>query len=304
VHPISSAKVKNAVVDRLTRRAARKAQLRRVAILASPDKPGAAEALKRLRAWLKGRADIVFAEATHDTTRLVAQLPELLVVLGGDGTLIGAVHGLGATQAPIVGVNLGKLGFLADFTIEDIEQHGDFLFEPEVPVLPRLLLDVRLKQNGETLQTLAVNDCVIRDGFPFRMIEIMVKADAERVAEIRGDGLIVATPSGSTAHNLSAGGPILEPSGSSFILTPICPHALTFRPLVMDARREVHIRVNRANEGTHVTIDGRIVRRFSIGDEIVIRKHAAEFLLVRNPRRSSWYALRQKLFWGRSPASR
>jgi len=118
---------------------------------------------------------------------------------------------------------------------------------------------------------------------------------------VRGDGLIVATPSGSTAHNLAAGGPILEPTGQAFILTPICPQALTYRPLVMDTRRRIVMRVLQANEGTTVAKDGRVCPRFRPDDRIVITRYAADFLLVRNPKRSEWHALRRKLRWGEGP---
>jgi NAD+ kinase len=133
------------------------------------------------------------------------------------------------------------------------------------------------------------------------MIELRVGVDGDEVAHIRGDGLIVATPSGSTAHNLAAGGPILEPTGAAFILTSICPQALSYRPLVLDARRRIDIRLVQANPGTTVVTDGRVLTPFQTGDRIVITRYAADFLLVRNPRHSEWHALRRKLRWGEGP---
>ena len=133
------------------------------------------------------------------------------------------------------------------------------------------------------------------------MVELTVEADGDEVSEIRGDGLIVATASGSTAHNLSAGGPILEPTAEAFILTPICPHTLTFRPLAMDARRRIVVCVTQANEGTSVTFDGHVRRPFQMSDRLVITRYPADFLLVRNPRHSIWHALRRKLLWGQNP---
>lgn len=274
----------------------------RVAIIGSPEKDSAAETMQRLRRWLDGRAEVVFAELAYDSGKALRTRPELLFVLGGDGTLIGAVHMLREQQLPIVGINLGKLGFLAEFTIDEIEREGDFLFDGDLPVTRRVMLHARLEhKNASAFETLAVNDCVVQAGPPFRMIELTVEADGDRVSEMRGDGLIVATASGSTAHNLSAGGPILEPTAEVFILTPICPHALTFRPLAIDARRRIVVRAAQANEGTTIAFDGHVRRPFQASDRLVIRRHPADFLLVHNPRHSAWYALRRKLMWGQGP---
>ncbi len=274
----------------------------RVAIIGSPEKDSAGNTMERLRRWLEGRAEIVFAELLYDAGKVLPARPDLLFVLGGDGTLIAAVHTLRERQLPIVGVNLGKLGYLAEFTIDQIEAEGDFLFDGELPVTHRVMLQARLEQgDGSSFETMAVNDCVVTAGPPFRMIELTVEADGDQVAEIRGDGLIVATASGSTAHNLSAGGPILEPTAEAFLITPICPHALTFRPLAMTSRRRVVVRVTQANEGTTVAFDGHVCRPFQTPDRLVITRYPADFLLVRNPRHSVWRTLRRKLMWGQSP---
>jgi len=274
----------------------------RVAIIASPDKPGAADALQRIRHWLTGRAQVVFAQATYDSRQSLAHQPDLLFVLGGDGTLIAAVNSLGQQQLPVVGVNLGKLGYLADFTADELEREGEFLFAQDLPITRRIMMEITLlHRDGSSQRTPAINDCVILAGPPFHMIRVTVTVDGDEVAEVRGDGLIVATPSGSTAHNLAAGGPILEPTGEAFILTPICPQALTYRPLVMDARRRIEICLAQANEGTAVAADGRVLREFQLSDRIVITRYPADFLLVRNPKRSEWTALRRKLRWGEGP---
>ena len=179
--------------------------MKRVALIGSPDKPSVPETLARVQEFLKGRATEVFARISYDSAGALPMKPDLLIVLGGDGTLIAAVHGLGAQQLPILGVNLGKLGYLAEFTLNELERNGDFLFANGLPITPRLLLDVTLERaDGERVGSPSVNDCLIVAGAPFRMIEIAVESDGDEVANIRGDGLIVATPSGSTAHNLSA----------------------------------------------------------------------------------------------------
>lgn len=276
--------------------------MRRVALIGSPRKPEAAAVLDRLRHWMHGRAEVVFAETTFESAPALPAQPELVIVLGGDGTLIAVVHGLGQRQVPILGVNLGKLGYMAEFTLDQLEREGGFLFDGELPIGPRLMLDVTLdRADGSREHSPAVNDCVIMAGTPFRMIELAIECDGDQVAELRGDGLIMATPSGSTAHNLSAGGPILEPTAAAFLLTPICPHALTYRPVVMDASRVIDIHLRDGNEGTTVSIDGQRNWPLRAGDTLHIRRYAADFLLVRNPQWSPWRALRRKLMWGAGP---
>ncbi len=277
-------------------------KVQRVAVIGSPDKPGAAQVLERVTTWLDKRAEVVFKEITYDSAKVLATRPDLLVVLGGDGTLIAAVHNLRERQLPIMGINLGKLGYLADFTVEELENEGDFLFSGALPITRRTMMQVSLEHMDGRMQSMpAVNDCVLLAGPPFHMIQCVAEVDGAEVAIVRGDGLIVATPSGSTAHNLAAGGPIVEPSGEAFILTPICPQALTYRPLVLSAERRIVLRVEQANEGTTVATDGRICRPFQASDRIVITRYGADFLLVRNPKRTEWHALRRKLRWGEGP---
>lgn len=274
----------------------------RVALIGSPQKTTASDLLERTRRWLAKRVDIVFADVTFDASQALPSKPDVIFVLGGDGTLIAVVQSLQLDQVPIVGINLGKLGFLAEFNIDQLEQDGEFLFSGVLPVTRRILLHVRI-QNGETgsFEALAVNDCVVLNGPPYRTIELRMEADGDSVAELRGDGMIISTPSGSTAHNLAAGGPILEPTAESLILTPICPHALTFRPLVMNSNRRLTLQVTRVNEGTTAVIDGQITRPLHATDRLTITRYPADFLLVRNPIRSPWYSLRRKLMWGQAP---
>lgn len=276
-------------------------RVERVAIIGSPMKPAAVEGIERARRWLNGRAELVFADLTFDSREAWKHAPELLIVLGGDGTIISAAHNLGYDQVPILGINLGKLGFLTEYTLAQLESFGDFLFQGPLPISRRLMLDVSVGKPDSAWRMMAVNDCVVVSGPPFRIIPLNVYVDAEEVARMRGDGLIVASPTGSTAHSLSAGGPIVEPTAPAILLTPISPHALTFRPTVLDSHHQVGIQLREPQEGVHVVIDGRFVRPIGPDDRITIRRHAAEFLLVRNPRDSAWAALRRKLMWGAGP---
>ncbi|MBK8915686.1 MAG: NAD(+)/NADH kinase [Phycisphaerales bacterium] len=276
----------------------------RVAIIGSPDKKAAPEAMQRIRRWLNGRAEVTLAEITRDAGRVAAADAQLVIVLGGDGTLISVVHGLGASQVPVMGVNLGKLGFLADFTVEELEQEGEFLFSGELPVTRRIMLRVEHHAaSGAISESVGVNDCVVLAGPPFRVVELTIETDSDLVAHVRGDGLIVATPSGSTAHNLSAGGPILEPTLDSFVLTTICPHGLSYRPLVISSERKITVGATRANPGTAYVVDGQAPRPLAFGDQLVLSRHPSTFAIVRNPRHSPWHALRRKLKWGQGLAT-
>lgn len=270
----------------------------RVAVIGSPEKESVPQTMERACRWLAERAEVVFSELTYDSSRALAKRPDLLVVLGGDGTLIAAVHNLRERQLPIVGVNLGKLGFLAEFTVEQLEGNGQFLFEAAPPVTRRVMLDVRLEQaDGGVFETLAVNDCVLLSGPPFRMIEMRVEADGEDVAEIRGDGLIIATASGSTAHNLSAGGPILDPTMPAIVLSPICPHTLSLRPLVLPDSVRLGLAVEGSTE-MDLTLDGQ--EGFRVGPEtrVVVERSADVVGLIRPPGRTFFDVLSAKLSFG------
>lgn len=273
----------------------------RVAIIGSPAKPAAAAGLERARHWVAGRAELVYAGLTFDSRPAWQQGAELLIVLGGDGTIISAAHALGMDQIPILGINLGKLGFLSDFTVSQLETYGEFLFQGPLPISRRVMLDVTVKNGVAEYHTLAVNDCVVLAGPPFRIIHLALDVDGEEVARVRGDGLIVSTPTGSTAHNLSAGGPLVEPGAPATILTPLCPHTLTLRPMVLTADRQIGVRMLTSNEGTHAVIDGRVVHPIGATDKLLLKRYAADFLLVRNPRESPWSVLRRKLMWGAAP---
>jgi NAD+ kinase len=276
--------------------------MKRVALMGSPDKSDVRDTMDRVRELLADKVKVVFEDVTYDCTEAMAAHPDLYLSFGGDGTLISIVQCLDHAQVPVMGVNLGKLGYLAEFTLSQFERGCDFLFTNGLPYSPRVMLEVQLQRvSGEVQRSPAVNDCVILAGKPFRMIELRLEADGDEVAMLRGDGLVIATPSGSTAHNLSAGGPILEPTAEAFILTPICPHALTFRPVVVDARRQINVCLLDGNEGTTVSIDGQRNWLLKAGDRLRIQRHEADFLLVRNPEKSIWWSLRRKLMWAAGP---
>ncbi len=297
---------------------------KRLIVLANLDKSPVAGALKQLRPWLSQRAVIV---AEPDFKSLAAQgssveLPEadLVIVLGGDGTMLAVAQHAAAANLPILGVNFGKLGFFAEFSLDDLKRHWDTIVSGACQTSQRLMLQVmvfdataapcwtnRLDEPHQSFRAVALNDAVITAGPPFRMIELQlaINPSPKRMTDTisTGDGLIVATPSGSTAYNISAGGPIVSPGIDAFCITPICPHSLAFRPIVINADSGVRVRVLSANEGTSLVIDGRLPVQLRCGEQVYIQRHEKPLTLVNNPDLSYWSMLAKKMHWAARPRS-
>jgi NAD+ kinase len=208
---------------------------------------------------------------------------------------------------PIIGVNVGKLGFLAEFSVDELENFFPQLIEGNVPIDRRMMLDCRVlgpdkgKSQKEKFCSAAINDCFITAGPPFRMIELKILVDSQPLAGCVSDGLIISTPTGSTAYNLSAGGPIVSPKMDAIAITPICPHSLSFRPILIDANSTIEVFGIRVNEGTTISIDGQVSLRLSDDDVIKVCKQNSHFLIVNNPLRSQWDTLATKLSWAEKP---
>jgi NAD+ kinase len=271
----------------------------RIYIAGNPDKPTAPEALEDLAAWLADRAEVVGAKLACDPQEIVAARPDRLIVLGGDGTMLGVARSLGSQQIPIIAVNLGKLGYLADFSLEDLKETFDRVVADAALISRRMILGVSLP--GANGSELALNDCVIHAGPPFRVIRLAVRVDGEPLTTVSGDGLIVSTPGGSTAHNVSAGGPILQPGISAFVLTPLSPHSLTHRPLVVECDSTIEVTAVTANEGTVVSLDGQRTVPLRTDEVVIIQRSPTDLQLVRNPKHSRFHTLVTKLKWGQSP---
>lgn len=275
---------------------------RRVFFLSNPDKPEASAALDDLGAFAESRCDVVGRSDDLNGAAAIAAGADRIVVLGGDGTLIGVARSLGDRQIPLIGVNVGKLGFLAEFSVDELKGAFDRALSEDGLIDHRAMLDVGLHRDGDPESTyLAVNDCVIQAGPPFRIIRLGVRINGEHLTDVDGDGLIVCTPSGSTAHNLSAGGPIMQPGVEAIILTPLNPHSLTHKPLVIERDAVIEIHAVDVNPGTTAIIDGQVSCAMSPGDRVSIRRSAASFLVVRNPQYTKWHKLVTKLHWGQSP---
>jgi NAD+ kinase len=224
---------------------------------------------------------------------------DLVVVLGGDGAILRACRQMGANQLPILGVNLGRLGFLADVSPSEFREHFAKIQNRQYHVVRHLMFECLLTRGDGTAQTyLGLNEVVVSSGAALRMIDVRLAINGEAVTTYSGDGLIVSTPVGSTAHSLSSGGPILRQDLAAFVITPICPHALTNRPLVDSSECTYTLTAPEAPEGTMLVIDGQIKLPLCAADRIDIRQAAVKFQMAKLPGSSYYATLHRKLGWG------
>ncbi|HVP28562.1 MAG TPA: NAD(+)/NADH kinase [Myxococcota bacterium] len=282
--------------------------LRRVGICLKPAQPQAAGSARGLAKWLTDRGlEVVLDEDAGDAVGApgvpraeLGACVELVVVLGGDGTLLSVARALGSRPVPILGVNLGTLGFLTEIALDELFAALDRVLRGEHRIETRMRLDVvavRAGAEDPAARFLALNDAVLTKADLARMIDLETRADGDIVTTYHADGLIVATPTGSTAYSLSAGGPILLPDLEAFVLTPICPHTLTQRPIVLSAGVEVEIAV-RSREEVQLTIDGQAGTTLREGDGVRVRRSPDPVHLIVSPFRTRFEILRQKLQWG------
>jgi len=275
---------------------------RKVYLLANPDKSAAAAALDDLVRFAEARCTVVGATSGLEGRTALAQQPDRIVVLGGDGTLIGVARSLKSDQIPLIGVNVGKLGFLTEFSIDELKKAFDRAVADDDLIDRRMGLEVSITRNDVLVADyVAINDCVIQAGPPFRIIELGLRVNGERLTDVGGDGLILCTPGGSTGHSLSAGGPIMQPGVDAIIMTPINPHSLTHKPLVIECDASVSIQAIHVNDGTTLIVDGQVSCPLRRGDCVTVKRFAADCLIVRNPNHGAWHNLKTKLHWGRAP---
>lgn len=275
---------------------------KRVFLIGNPDKPSIHQKVEELAEWVRQRARLVGTALSWPQPLRFTEQPDLIIVLGGDGTLLGVARSLGERQLPIAGVNLGKLGYLAEFSIEELRNSFDQILTDPACISPRPILEVTILRKGKArFQDLAINDCVIHAGPPFRMIELSVRVNDHDLTTLAGDGLVIATPGGSTAHNMSAGGPIIQGRVEAIVLTPLCPHSLTHRPVVVEASARIEVLPRRVNQGTTASLDGQVSSPLAVGDQLLARRYEHKFLLIRNPAYPPWNTLITKLGWGQVP---
>lgn len=285
--------------------------IKKIGIIVKRANSEALQTAHELAGWLKRRGIDVVGEpfVTNETHEELLASPgsidfgaesDMIVVLGGDGTMISTARLIGDSECLVLGINYGSLGYLADFRIEEMFTALDAILDGRYEIDRRVMLTAEHLRGDEVLaKGRVLNDVVINKAALARIIEIDVHLNGLYVNSFRADGLIIATPTGSTAYNLSAGGPIVYPSMNAVVLTPICPFTLTNRPIVVPDDAVTELYLKNENEGVVLTLDGQTGFSMRSHDRVVIRKSKTTFNLVQPPNRNYFDVLRNKLKWGR-----
>lgn len=276
--------------------------LKKIIIFGDPERRYATEAMERFLVFAKDRVEII-ANCFNGSCKIdTLKQADFAVVFGGDGTILSAARDICEADVPVLGVNVGKLGFLAEFSVDELLELFDRVTDDPELIEKRMILSCTIGRSGEEYFTsTAVNDVVISAGAPFNMVEMKISVKGQPVVSCIGDGLIISTPTGSTAYNLSAGGPILSANLSAIVITPLCPHSLSFRPIVISADSVIQIEPVKVNSGTTINLDGQVSHQLCTGDVVTIRRHRGTFLVVNNPIRTQWDTLAGKLNWAQKP---
>jgi NAD+ kinase len=261
------------------------------------------EAAEQLVPFLREQVEVVLVDL-HQRADLSTVTADLALVLGGDGSILRAARQMAYRQIPVLGVNLGKLGFLADLTPEDVLCCFGQVLQGEYRVTKHLMFEGEVGVGTEKKKFIGLNEIVVQTGPPFRPIDLELSVDDEAVSHFSGDGLIVSTPIGSTAHSLAAGGPILGQELNAFAITPICPHSLTSRPVVDSAEKAYTIHLRHAHGSVALVVDGQLILPLSPGQYVTLRQAPMRFKLVKVAGHSNYQTLREKLLWGTPPKYR
>jgi NAD+ kinase len=271
-------------------------------VLGNDRKPQVPQEAARLRPHLERHGEVVAFDLRQreDLSGLTA---DIAIVLGGDGAILHAARQLGYAQVPVLGVNLGKLGFLADLSPDEVIEHLPAIAAGRYRTTSHLMYECHYEVDGQPRVFLGLNEVVVHARSVGHTAELDLAIDGEAVTAFTGDGLIISTPVGSTAHSLSAGGPILSQELPAFAVTPICPHSLTYRPLVDSGDKTYTIRVRRP-EGAALTADGQSLAALADGQEVRVARAPVAFQLVKVPGRTYYQTLRDKLRWGTPPKYR
>ena len=284
-----------------------KHEIKSVGVVVKPDFQEAWATASAVSQWFADRGIKTFTEKEdHDseletvTHEFFKEHADLIVVLGGDGTMISTARLTGSREVPILGINYGSLGYLTDFRIEEMTDALENILQGDYEIDSRVMLDVEHQRGEKVVETGRVlNDVVINRAVLAKIIEVEITLNDLYVNSFRADGLIVATPTGSTAYSLSAGGPIVYPSMNAVVMTPVCPFTLTNRPIVIPDTAEIKLRLKNKSEGVMLTLDGQVGSPMQSEDCVVIRKSRTSFNLVQPPNRNYFDVLRNKLKWGR-----
>ena len=275
----------------------------RILIVAPPAAPRVQSARAGIVSLIQGRDGLQLVGVVEQEPEAgIHPDADLAVVLGGDGAILRACRWFGPNQVPILGVNLGRLGFLADLSPQEFRDRIGCLERREFQVFSHLMFACEHRRaDGTSSHSLGLNEVAVLAGASLAMIDVELTIDGERVTTYSGDGVIISTPVGSTAHSLSAGGPILRQNLPAFVITPVCPHTLTNRPLVDDANCTYTLRVPEAPDGVTLVVDGQIKEPLGSGDTVTVRKAPVCFQLVRIAGHSYYGTLHRKLGWGGQP---
>lgn len=275
---------------------------KRILIMGNMSKAGVAEQIEALRPWFLQRCEVIAVLPANEPLQADATGADLCVIFGGDGTLLSAARALVGSDTPMLGVNMGKLGFLAEFNVEHLQKHFEEILSGKIAPVERMMLEVCINNCGKhRFCSPAANDVAISAGEPFRMIDLHVAQGETQISRYLGDGLVVSTPTGSTAYNMSAGGPIMEPTLNAMVITPVAPHTLSMRPIVVQPDLTVRITAKKVNPGTSVIIDGQVSCGLCDGDTVEVRRAEKGMMLIPHPGRPFFETLTKKLYWGRSP---
>jgi NAD+ kinase len=280
-----------------------------IGIISRPRRSNLEVVVPPLLHWFAARSirtlyDTETASALHDSSRgltreEVAEQSQLLLVLGGDGTLLAAARVAARHGIPILPINMGSLGFLTSFTIEEMYPALEQILAGRFSCSERVMLDVELHRDAEVIERQSVvNEAVLNKGALARMIDLQLTIDADFVCRYRADGLIVATPTGSTAYSLSAGGPIVHPGVESWIITPICPHTLSDRPVVVRDSSLIEVHLSGDTESVFLTLDGQTGIPMQAADVVRMRRASDRLRLIQPAQKSYFEILRNKLKWG------
>jgi len=281
----------------------------KVAIISKPQKPELATLLAELLLWLRERNYEAILDPTSgaylgmhnccDRATMPAQNPELVIVLGGDGTLLSAARAFARYDVPILSVNLGSLGFLTEVPLSELYITLNGWINGQCSIDGRAMMHAELWRGGKIFQQWdALNDVVMSKGAIARMGDYTVRLDEQLVAQFRADGIIVSTPTGSTAYNLAAAGPIVMASVNALIVTPICPHLLTIRPIVVPGDAEIYVAVEGIADQTFLTVDGQEAVELQLNDALRCRRSQYSVRMIRLGEHGLFSVLRSKLKWG------
>ena len=286
-------------------------KIKKIGIVANIEKEKIGEHVKSLKKWLEAKGVEVFLE--EEISRKVAldgglkgnelaRKSQLVVVLGGDGTMLRAARLAAGHKVPILGINMGSFGYLTEVNVNEIHSTLELIIQGKFATEKRMMLDISIK-HGKTITNVGsvLNDVVINRGSLSRMNELELEVDGTYLTTYKGDGLIVSTPTGSTAYSLSAGGPIVFPGKDLIIINPICPHTLTNRPIIFSENSNLKITLWSKDKGAMLNLDGQQSYKIVSGDVVIVKRSRHTTMLVLSPYRSYGEILRSKLGWGDLP---